>query len=123
MLRSKYNLVKRRSQVAFQLVVMIAMTAAALLLGIVPLFGAFVAGIVVVTASGERAGRRVRRSGTSPSRLFIPVYFAIVGLQLDLVDNFDIAVLRRVPGVRVPCQGAAASTRVHGWEASPAGAP
>ena len=90
MLRSKYNLVKRRSQVAFQLVVMIAMSGICLLLSIVPLFGAFVAGIVVVTASGERAEQAREEIGHFALGLFIPVYFAIVGLQLNLVDNFDI---------------------------------
>jgi K+:H+ antiporter len=90
LLRTKYNLVKRRSQVAFQLVVMIAMSGACLLLSIVPLFGAFVAGIVVVTASGERAEAAREEIGHFSLGLFIPVYFAIVGLQLDLVDNFQI---------------------------------
>jgi Kef-type K+ transport system membrane component KefB len=90
MLRSKYNLVKRRSQVAFQLVVMIAMSGICLLLSIVPLFGAFVAGIVVVTASGERAEQAREEIGHFALGLFIPVYFAIVGLQLNLVDNFDV---------------------------------
>jgi Kef-type K+ transport system membrane component KefB len=89
-LRSRYNFVKRRSQVAFQLVVMIAMSGACLLLSIVPLFGAFVAGIIVVTASGERAEAARAEIGTFSLGLFIPVYFAIVGIQLNLIDNFDI---------------------------------
>ena len=89
-LRSRYNLVKRRSQVAFQLVVMSAMSGACLLLSIVPLFGAFVAGIIVVTAAGDRAEVAREEIGHFSLGFFIPVYFAIVGLQLDLVDNFEI---------------------------------
>jgi Kef-type K+ transport system membrane component KefB len=89
-LRSRYNVIKRRSQVAFQLVVVIAMSGACLLLSIVPLFGAFVAGIIVVTASGERAQTARFEIGNFSLGLFIPLYFAIVGLQLDLVDNFDV---------------------------------
>jgi K+:H+ antiporter len=89
-LRSRYNLVKRRSQVAFQLVVMIVMAGICLLLSIVPLFGAFVAGIVVVTAAGDRAEQAREEIGHFSLGLFIPVYFAIVGLQLNLVDNFEI---------------------------------
>jgi K+:H+ antiporter len=69
---------------------MIAMSGACLLLSIVPLFGAFVAGIVVVTASGERAEAARQEIGHVSLGLFIPVYFAIVGLQLDLVENFQI---------------------------------
>jgi K+:H+ antiporter len=89
-LRSRYNVIKRRSQVAFQLVVVIAMSGACLLLSIVPLFGAFVAGIIVVTATGERAQTARFEIGNFSLGLFIPLYFAIVGLQLDLVDNFDV---------------------------------
>ena len=89
-LRSRWNLVKRRSQVAFQLVVMIVMSGICLLLSIVPLFGAFVAGIVVVTAAGDRAEQAREEIGHFSLGLFIPVYFAIVGLQLDLVANFEI---------------------------------
>ena len=69
---------------------MIAMSGICLLLSIVPLFGAFVAGIVVVTASGERAEQAREEIGHFALGLFIPVYFAIVGLQLNLVDNFDV---------------------------------
>jgi Kef-type K+ transport system membrane component KefB len=89
-LRSRYNVIKRRSQVAFQLVVLIAMSGACLLLSIVPLFGAFVAGIIVVAANGERAQRARFEIGNFSLGLFIPIYFAIVGLQLDLVDHFDV---------------------------------
>jgi Kef-type K+ transport system membrane component KefB len=89
-LHSRYNLVKRRSHLAFQLVVMLAMSGICLLLSIVPLFGAFVAGIVVVRAPGERAEQAREEIGHFALGLFIPVYFAIVGLQLNLVDNFDV---------------------------------
>ncbi len=89
-LHSKFNFVKRRSHVAFQLVVMILMSGACLLLSVVPLFGAFVAGIVVVTASGDRAEFAREEIAHFSLGFFIPVYFAIVGIQLNLVDNFDI---------------------------------
>jgi Kef-type K+ transport system membrane component KefB len=90
LLRSRYNLIKRRSQVAFQLVFLIVMSGLCLLLSIVPLFGAFVAGIVVVSVPGERAEIARAEIGHFALGLFIPVYFAIVGLQLDLVGNFDV---------------------------------
>ena len=41
------NPLARRSPVAFQLLWMLALSAAALALGLVPLYGAFVAGITV----------------------------------------------------------------------------
>ena len=89
LMRSRYNLIKRRSQVAFQLVFMIVMSGLCLLLSIVPLFGAFVAGILVVSVPGEREEIARSEIGAVALGLFIPVYFAIVGLQLDLVENFD----------------------------------
>jgi K+:H+ antiporter len=49
-----------------------------------------VAGIVVVTAAGDRAEQAREEIGHFSLGLFIPVYFAIVGLQLNLVDNFEI---------------------------------
>jgi len=55
----------------------------------VPLFGAFVAGILVVSVPGEREEIARSEIGAVALGLFIPVYFAIVGLQLDLVENFD----------------------------------
>ena len=88
---SRFNLVHRRSQVGFQLVVMIGMSGACLLLSIVPLFGAFVAGIVVASTPGERAETARTEIGAFALGLFIPVYFAIIGLQLDLVSNLEIA--------------------------------
>src|SRR5207249_4389987 len=87
-LRSRFNVIKRRSHVAFQLVVLIAMSGACLLLSIVPLFGAFVAGIIVVTATGERGETARFEIGNFSLGPFIPICFAIVGIQLDLVDHF-----------------------------------
>jgi Kef-type K+ transport system membrane component KefB len=84
----RYNAVRRRSPIGFQLVFMIAMAGAALALSIVPLFGAFVAGIVASTARGRDAVS-ARASITNFSMaFFIPVYFAVVGLKLDLVHHF-----------------------------------
>ena len=53
-LRFRYNLVRKGSQIGFQLVFMLGLTVIAVLLGVVPLFGAFVAGIVVGASSGNR---------------------------------------------------------------------
>jgi Kef-type K+ transport system membrane component KefB len=91
LLRSRYNLVRRRSPVAFQLTVMLAMSCACLLLSIVPMFGAFVAGIVVATSPGEHAAIARSEMGRFALGVFIPVYFAVVGLGLDLVGHLDLA--------------------------------
>jgi Kef-type K+ transport system membrane component KefB len=87
-LRFRYNLLNRSNPIAFQLVFLLAITGICVLLGIAPMFGAFVAGTMV-------ASRRVRqREALEGIRsfsfaFFIPVYFAIVGLRLDLVREFS----------------------------------
>jgi Kef-type K+ transport system membrane component KefB len=65
------------------------LSAAALALGLVPLYGAFVAGIAV--ASTDRSltvGDRNAIGGISFG-FFIPIYFALIGLNLDLIHHFD----------------------------------
>jgi Kef-type K+ transport system membrane component KefB len=79
-----------RSPVAFQLLWMLALSAGALSLGLVPLYGAFVAGIAVAVAD-DRPVTRDRNALTTVSfGFFIPIYFAIIGIQLDLIHHFDV---------------------------------
>lgn len=86
----RVNALTRRSPVAFQLMWMLALSAAALALGLVPLYGAFVAGIGVAIANeGEIMPERNALAGVSFG-FFIPVYFAIIGIQLDLIHHFDV---------------------------------
>jgi Kef-type K+ transport system membrane component KefB len=88
-LRFRYNLVRKGSQIGFQLVFMLTMTVIAVLLGVVPLFGAFVAGIVVGASSGERVVEARETIRTFSLAFFIPLFFAMVGLRLDLVRSFS----------------------------------
>jgi Kef-type K+ transport system membrane component KefB len=90
--RSRFNVIGRWSPVAFQLVFMLAACLACIFLGIQPFFGAFVAGIVVGTASSEP--NPVEEGATVAIKefafaFFIPIYFATVGLQLDLLHSFS----------------------------------
>jgi Kef-type K+ transport system membrane component KefB len=87
------NPLARRSPVAFQLLWMLALSAAALALGLVPLYGAFVAGITVAVATdGEIVRERNALAGVSFG-FFIPIYFAIIGIRLDLIHHFDVVFL------------------------------
>jgi len=68
----------------------LALSAGELALGLVPLYGAFVAGIAVAVADDSLVVRdRNALSGVSFG-FFIPVYFAVIGLQLDLIHHFDV---------------------------------
>jgi Kef-type K+ transport system membrane component KefB len=90
MLRFRFNVVKRGNAIAFQIVFMLVVTMIAVALDVVPLFGAFVAGIVVGSAEGTTGAEAARETIRSFSfAFFIPLYFAIVGLRLDLLDGFE----------------------------------
>jgi Kef-type K+ transport system membrane component KefB len=88
--RSRLNVLKRASPIASQLLVLFAVTGLALSIGVAPVFGAFAAGIVAATAQGERAVRARRGIADFAFSFFIPIYFAMVGLQLDLIRQFDL---------------------------------
>jgi len=84
------NILARRSPVAFQLLWMLALSATALALGLVPLYGAFTAGLAVAVADDSLAVRQDRNALTGISfGFFVPVYFALIGLQLDLLHHFN----------------------------------
>jgi Kef-type K+ transport system membrane component KefB len=101
------NPLARRSPVAVQLLWMLALSAGALALGLVPLYGAFVAGLTVAMATdGEIVPERNALSGVSFG-FFIPIYFAIIGLQLDLIHHF--AVLFFLGFLAFACAAKAAS--------------
>src|SRR3990172_7911730 len=89
-LRFRFNVVRRGSAIGVQLVFMFLATAVAVFLGVVPLFGAFVAGIVVASSSAKGSAAAREEIKNFSFAFFIPIYFAIVGLRLDLVREFDL---------------------------------
>lgn len=85
-----YNLVERANDVAFQVIFMLAITLVGAALGVVPLFGAFVAGIIVASSEGKSAVQARESIRSFSFAFFIPFYFAIVGLRLDLLSGFSL---------------------------------
>jgi Kef-type K+ transport system membrane component KefB len=90
LLRHKLNVIGHRSPIAFQLLWMFAFSLVALMLGIVPIFGAFIAG--VATYGDRHEGARDARAAMSSFgfSFLIPIYFAVVGVKLDLLHDFDL---------------------------------
>jgi Kef-type K+ transport system membrane component KefB len=82
------NLVHRASPVAFQLVFMLTLAGVASFLGVAPVFGALVAGILAGDLRGKDLEARRAISDVSSATL-VPLYFAVVGLRLDLVGSFE----------------------------------
>jgi Kef-type K+ transport system membrane component KefB len=86
---SRFNPTSDGGRAAFELVFVLALSALCVFVGVVPLFGALVAGLVAGSSTSEsviRARESIRRFAFA---FFIPVYFAIVGFQLDLIRDFD----------------------------------
>jgi Kef-type K+ transport system membrane component KefB len=95
----RFNILGRSNALAFQIVFMMVLTSVALFLGISPIFGAFVAGILAGTLTRGQddsgttsidAARAQAGIETFSFGFFIPIYFAIVGLKLDLIRQLDI---------------------------------
>ncbi|MDJ1130534.1 cation:proton antiporter [Streptomyces iconiensis] len=85
---ARWNILSRRSPAAYLMVFIFALCLACIGLGIDPIFGALVAG-VCDARSGRAEDARETLRGISYS-FFIPVYFALVGVKLDLIHHFDI---------------------------------
>jgi Kef-type K+ transport system membrane component KefB len=74
-----------------QLIVILAVTAACLLLSVTPVFGGFVAGIVVGSIRTDASVAARTSINRFTFAFFVPIYFAIVGLHLDLRHSFNLA--------------------------------
>jgi Kef-type K+ transport system membrane component KefB len=85
-----WNLLAQSNEIAYHLVFVFAATLACLVLGITPLFGAFLAGIAASSARdpGDVAARASVKAFSVA--FFVPIYFAVVGLQLDLLRDLDL---------------------------------
>lgn len=84
------NPLARRNPAAFQLLWMLSLSASALVLGLVPLYGAFVAGITVAVATESEIVPERNALSSFSFGFFIPIYFAIIGIQLDLIHHFAV---------------------------------
>lgn len=85
---SSLGFFKKINLLAFMIVFMFIMSGIAILLDIAPMFGAFVGGIVAQKIGGELEKTQKAFHDYSFA-YFIPIYFAIVGIKLDLVRAFD----------------------------------
>src|SRR5262249_55766745 len=85
---SRFNVLHRRGAIAHQLVFMLLATVACIALGVEAFFGAFLAG-VAVGSSKETPEALAAIRGFSFA-FFIPIYFAVVGLRLDLLHGFGL---------------------------------
>ena len=85
----KYNFLIKSSPVGYVLFVCFLFSAVASILNVNIVFGAFLAGIVVGLMPHEKFEREKNHIKKMSLAFFVPLYFAIVGLKLDLIHHFD----------------------------------
>lgn len=81
------------NSLVLQLLFLFVVVGLSILLGVTPVFGAFAAGIVAgrMGDEGEFEARETIKWFSLAS--FIPIYFAIVGFRLDLIQNLSLSFL------------------------------
>jgi Kef-type K+ transport system membrane component KefB len=89
----RINLLLKFSAIGYVLFICFLFAALSSLLNINIVFGAFLAGIVIGLIPGEKFQIEKDQIKEISMAFFVPLYFAIVGLKLDLVHHFDLKLL------------------------------
>lgn len=88
--RSRFNVFAKHAPVAYALSVLLAYCVIAGALDVSLVFAAFLAGFAVVHRKRKLFAEALDAIGKVSFAFFIPVYFAIVGLKLDLIHGWSL---------------------------------
>jgi len=88
--KARFNVVARSSPTGYALVVLLAYCVVAGVLKISMVFAAFLAGFAVVHKKRKLFSEALEAIGKVSFAFFVPVYFAIVGLKLDLIRGVSL---------------------------------
>ena len=88
--KARFNVVAKQSPVGYALAVLLAYCAVAGALNVSLVFAAFLAGFAVVHKKRRLFAEALDAIGKVSFAFFIPVYFAIVGLKLDLIRGVSL---------------------------------
>jgi len=88
--KARFNIVAKNSPVGYAIAVLLAYCAVAGALKVSLVFAAFLAGFAVVHKKRRLFAEALDAIGKVAFAFFIPVYFAIVGLKLDLVRGVSL---------------------------------
>lgn len=91
--KSRFNFFAQQSPVAYAIAVLLAYCVVAGALDVSLVFAAFLAGFAVVHKKRRIFADALEAIGKVSFAFFIPVYFAIVGLKLDLVRGLSLTML------------------------------
>lgn len=88
--KSRFNILAQQSPVAYAMAVLLTYCVVAGALDISLVFAAFLAGFAVVHKKRRLFADALNAIGKVSFAFFIPLYFAIVGLKLDLIRGFSL---------------------------------
>jgi Kef-type K+ transport system membrane component KefB len=88
--KANFNVLAKQSPVGYALAVLLAYCAVAGALDVSLVFAAFLAGFAVVHKKRRLFAESLDAIGKLSFAFFIPAYFAIVGLKLDLIRGFSL---------------------------------
>jgi Kef-type K+ transport system membrane component KefB len=88
--KARFNVLAKQSPVGYALAVLLTYCAAAGALHVSLVFAAFLAGFAVVHKKRRLFAEALDAIGKVAFAFFIPVYFAIVGLKLDLIRGLSL---------------------------------
>lgn len=91
--KSRFNVIAKHSPVAYALAVLLGYCVVAGALGVSLVFAAFLAGFAVVHTKRRLFAEALDAIGKVSFAFFVPLYFAIVGLKLDLVRGFSLGMV------------------------------
>jgi Kef-type K+ transport system membrane component KefB len=91
--KSRFNVLARNSPAGYALAVLLAYCVIAGALDVSLVFAAFLAGFAVVHKKRRLFAEALDAIGKVSFAFFIPVYFALVGMKLDLVRGFSFGMV------------------------------
>lgn len=89
----RINLLIKSSISAYVLFICFSFAAIASLLNVNIVFGALLAGIIIGTMPEDKFGNVKKNIKEISLAFFVPIYFAVVGIKLDLIHNLNLSFL------------------------------
>lgn len=111
--KARFNVFARQSPVAYAIAVLLGYCVVAGALDVSLVFAAFLAGFAVVHKKRKLFAEALDAIGKMSFAFFIPVYFAIVGLKLDLVHGLSLRMLAAF--LAASCSIKIVSVSAAGW--------
>ena len=91
--KARFNILAKHSPLAYAIAVLFAYCVLAGALGVSLVFAAFLAGFAVVHKKRRLFAEALDAIGKVSFGFFVPVYFAIVGLKLDLIRGLSLPMI------------------------------